>query len=1087
MFKSAIQARSSLHGRFIKLNELNRAPSFQGHFNSRGRYNTRSQSYGRYQDDIRMRRFKINQDFFVLSGYNSSLSYNLDTNYNRGSRHINNRRNGYDRSNSYDRYGRKKDGRPDQQFYNARERISRPSNLPIDDWLMSNTFSLMQNKRRLTDVNLYTISPQDLEPLDSSQNGSLADLSDLSLCKCGIGNNAFNDYQTTQIHARNRLCDHYSPYTRSPENYGCECFQLCNNLNSNHQICEECQDRYNLIRNNPHSIAYLQHIQQYSLYWEKDTDSDNCKMFKFNKRRKKEGLEKLSSELFGPRPSNRHKGGSCSSSVSRDSYDDDEDFNNKSCCTCVELDPNLHTVEFHSNTSHKTLCHHCYGNEDNRVQVDLELTNNFHKGDSGSPDGMGASIGDGNNLVMGSSGDSALSTSVSEAVCRCLRQRPESFYSTCTISGRTHHSPCMLAYNSHANIAKNTGISTSTSSNINKGEGSFHLSHNSDIRLSNSKLDSTNASVFTIRTPDGSNPDSKLDSTKGNTSPCTSGTPDGSNEQSAVCENKVAITSMDTCSVNPKLKPDVKKTDTTITQSTSLPSDCLLTNEQSLNNKVVQLQVNKEFNDQSNDHNVLDATNRQDVYPVTHDFIPLTNIIGTHSTKLDCIEHAHKTDQWDTSMDCTVAPDSSILPCNLHAPSEDQSTETGIQETEILGPSFFSDDDLGLDFKQDGEDFSVGRSADGDDDTLSLASVASLADDNKDGSGKKAKAKKAKKRKRKGGEKGEEATENDDDNAGNKNKKVAPNYFVAIQVSNPKIQRSLRQVQNHVLNVDEKLKDAMIPIPTMHLTIMVMHLANEEEIEKAKKALAASHKELSVKFGEEKLLIHFQGLSHFNNQVMFARILDDNNTIEVLYQIAETVERCFKEHGISSTGERGFKPHLTVMKLSRAPSLRKKGVRRIKSEVYKEHSNKYFGGQVMRGLQLCSITKPKTGDGYYARLQEFYFGSYGELEEEDDGIDLIGDPVIESANSSQALEPLNELISDLKEQKTNTITKVTESVKKALETSGKEEDSTSEIVSESSLDRTADLTTSCDDMTSEEPQQHRLDTEIDSPSTKNVT
>ncbi|XP_033097996.1 uncharacterized protein LOC117101965 isoform X4 [Anneissia japonica] len=813
------------------LNELNRAPSFQGHFNSRGRYNTRSQSYGRYQDDIRMRRFKINQDFFVLSGYNSSLSYNLDTNYNRGSRHINNRRNGYDRSNSYDRYGRKKDGRPDQQFYNARERISRPSNLPIDDWLMSNTFSLMQNKRRLTDVNLYTISPQDLEPLDSSQNGSLADLSDLSLCKCGIGNNAFNDYQTTQIHARNRLCDHYSPYTRSPENYGCECFQLCNNLNSNHQICEECQDRYNLIRNNPHSIAYLQHIQQYSLYWEKDTDSDNCKMFKFNKRRKKEGLEKLSSELFGPRPSNRHKGGSCSSSVSRDSYDDDEDFNNKSCCTCVELDPNLHTVEFHSNTSHKTLCHHCYGNEDNRVQVDLELTNNFHKGDSGSPDGMGASIGDGNNLVMGSSGDSALSTSVSEAVCRCLRQRPESFYSTCTIS----------------------------------------------------------------------------------------------------------------------------------------------------------------------------------------------------------------------------------------------------------------DDDLGLDFKQDGEDFSVGRSADGDDDTLSLASVASLADDNKDGSGKKAKAKKAKKRKRKGGEKGEEATENDDDNAGNKNKKVAPNYFVAIQVSNPKIQRSLRQVQNHVLNVDEKLKDAMIPIPTMHLTIMVMHLANEEEIEKAKKALAASHKELSVKFGEEKLLIHFQGLSHFNNQVMFARILDDNNTIEVLYQIAETVERCFKEHGISSTGERGFKPHLTVMKLSRAPSLRKKGVRRIKSEVYKEHSNKYFGGQVMRGLQLCSITKPKTGDGYYARLQEFYFGSYGELEEEDDGIDLIGDPVIESANSSQALEPLNELISDLKEQKTNTITKVTESVKKALETSGKEEDSTSEIVSESSLDRTADLTTSCDDMTSEEPQQHRLDTEIDSPSTKNVT
>ncbi|XP_071964298.1 uncharacterized protein [Antedon mediterranea] len=530
------------------LNELNKAPRFHGNFNSRGRYN---RSYGRYHDDIRMRRFKINQDYFVLNGY-SSLSHNWEN--NRGNKHYNNnRRNGYDRHNGYDRYGYKRDGgRPDQKFYSARDRIGRPSNLPIDDWLMSNTFSLMQNKRRLKDVNLYTLSPQDLEPYDSSQNGSVADLSDLGLY-----------------------------------------------------------------------------------------------------------------------------------------------------------------------------------------------------------------------------------------------------------------------------------------------------------------------------------------------------------------------------------------------------------------------------------------------------------------------------------------------------------------------------DDLGL-------DLSVGRSADGDDDTVSLTSVASLADDN--GLGKKAKAKKAKKRKRKGGEKGCEATENDD---GNKNKKVAPNFFVAVQVSNPKIQRSLRQVQNHVLNFDEKLKDAMIPLPTMHLTIMVMHLGNEEEIEKAKKALEASHKELSVKFGEEKLLIHFQGLSHFNNQVMFARILDDDSTIEVLYNIAETVERCFKEHGISSTGERGFKPHLTVMKLSRAPSLRKKGVRRIKSEVYKEHSNKYFGAQVMRGLQLCSITKPKTGDGYYAKLQEFYFGTYGELEEEDDGVDLIGDPVIESASNNQDLNPLNELIQDLKEQKKNTISTVTESVKKALKTSVKEEDSTSELVSESSLDRTADLTTSCDDIPSEDliPQE----------------
>ncbi len=38
-----------------------------------------------------------------------------------------------------------------------------------------------------------------------------------------------------------------------------------------------------------------------------------------------------------------------------------------------------------------------------------------------------------------------------------------------------------------------------------------------------------------------------------------------------------------------------------------------------------------------------------------------------------------------------------------------------------------------------------------------------------------------------------------------------------------------------------------------------------------------------------------------------------------------TVAETFRTSEMNLTGEKGFKPHITIMKLSRAPKLRKKG------------------------------------------------------------------------------------------------------------------------------------------------------------------
>ncbi|XP_072014508.1 uncharacterized protein [Amphiura filiformis] len=272
----------------------------------------------------------------------------------------------------------------------------------------------------------------------------------------------------------------------------------------------------------------------------------------------------------------------------------------------------------------------------------------------------------------------------------------------------------------------------------------------------------------------------------------------------------------------------------------------------------------------------------------------------------------------------------------------------------------------------------------------------------KDGSLKN-KSKKAKKRKRKGSEKVEEGTGDADDEK--KPKRLAPNFFVAIQIASPDIQNALLNVQKTVVIGDEKLKDAMVPIATMHLTIMVMHLANDDDITRAKAALRDCNEVLTPRFEEDgKLNISFQGLGHFNNQVMFAKIKDEEDIVTKLYDIAVTVEKMFNKHNIFSTGERGFKPHLTVMKLSRAPSLRKKGVRRIKSELYKVHSNELFGGQVMDGLQLCSINKPKSSEGYYYKAEEIFFGKSAPMEsinENEPASDLIKNTVEETEKDNK--------------------------------------------------------------------------------------
>ncbi|XP_056872536.1 A-kinase anchor protein 7 isoforms delta and gamma-like isoform X4 [Takifugu flavidus] len=58
-----------------------------------------------------------------------------------------------------------------------------------------------------------------------------------------------------------------------------------------------------------------------------------------------------------------------------------------------------------------------------------------------------------------------------------------------------------------------------------------------------------------------------------------------------------------------------------------------------------------------------------------------------------------------------------------------------------------------------------------------------------------------------------------------------PNYFISIPITNTQISSAVFSVQELLLQHDPRLAKAMIPIPTLHITLLVTHLATQEEVD----------------------------------------------------------------------------------------------------------------------------------------------------------------------------------------------------------------------------------------------------------------
>ncbi|NXB69217.1 AKA7G protein, partial [Struthidea cinerea] len=211
-----------------------------------------------------------------------------------------------------------------------------------------------------------------------------------------------------------------------------------------------------------------------------------------------------------------------------------------------------------------------------------------------------------------------------------------------------------------------------------------------------------------------------------------------------------------------------------------------------------------------------------------------------------------------------------------------------------------------------------------------------------------------------------------------KRPREAPNYFVAIPITDDQILDRIEDVQELIFSKEPDLSRALLPVQTMHLTIIVAHLGTEEEVKKAVLALKQSKTKVEDILQGKDFNLTFHGIGEFNNKVLYAKMLEEDQ--KMLSRIAEAVEECFIEMNLNISGSKDFKPHLTFLKLSKASRLRRRGFRKIRTDLYKEYEDSHFGTEVFSRIDLCAMRKKKQESGYYYCECSINVGSSGKEE-----------------------------------------------------------------------------------------------------------
>lgn len=201
-----------------------------------------------------------------------------------------------------------------------------------------------------------------------------------------------------------------------------------------------------------------------------------------------------------------------------------------------------------------------------------------------------------------------------------------------------------------------------------------------------------------------------------------------------------------------------------------------------------------------------------------------------------------------------------------------------------------------------------------------------------------------------------------------KSLRVRPNYFLGFQVYNPVIHQKVRNFQQELIKNKPDLYPTLIKVPTLHITLAVTHLANENEVDVVRKSLQDWGSENIESFVKNPITLNFKGINTFSGRVAYLNLEQCENYDRVC-DLANDMKNILQNNGFPEDTKDGkYTPHLTILKVRKdTPKGFTKKDYKKEFELLKKCDD-HFGSQLVSHVQLLSMTDPKDEKGYYKCL-----------------------------------------------------------------------------------------------------------------------
>ncbi len=191
-----------------------------------------------------------------------------------------------------------------------------------------------------------------------------------------------------------------------------------------------------------------------------------------------------------------------------------------------------------------------------------------------------------------------------------------------------------------------------------------------------------------------------------------------------------------------------------------------------------------------------------------------------------------------------------------------------------------------------------------------------------------------------------------------------PTHFVCVHITNEEVKTNVQRIQDHVTGHTPQLAEGCLPTTVLHVTLCMVRLETEDQIEKAKQVLKGAQQQF-IHILPRCTQLHFKGVDNFRERLVHVKIHPN----PALDRFTFFLQDQFQKAGLKTPGNHDhYTPHMTIVKLSR-PMQRQLHTSLINPAAYSIFKDADIGRQSITALHLCSMASPKQEDGFYLRME----------------------------------------------------------------------------------------------------------------------